>query len=119
MIHLRLEAWGEWSKNNPELREYPEISLMGKIEDYGPDGAVASGSHPSVSMPEPVEITERAVMRLGEIDRKVIKAYYLGWAPVELLARRCHMRVKEFENVLKRARWRVSGYVAGYEERAA
>jgi DNA-directed RNA polymerase specialized sigma24 family protein len=118
LIHLRLEAWGEWSKSNPELRAFPEATLLHRVAECGPQGA-SQGSRPPVTMPEAVEVTELAINRLGEIDRKVVKAYYLDWAPVELLARRCHMRIKEFENVLKRARWRVGGYVSGYEERAA
>jgi DNA-directed RNA polymerase specialized sigma24 family protein len=70
-------------------------------------------------MPEAVEITEQAVNRLGDIDRKVIKAYYLEWAPIEMLARKCRMREREFKNVLTRARFRCKVYVESLEMIAA
>ena len=37
------------------------------------------------------------------------------WAPPEAMARALHMRLRMFHNVLKRARWRVSGYLAAIE----
>lgn len=113
LVHIRLEAWGRWCKSNPELRAFPEESWLHKWAKYGTDGATQSG--PPVVMPEAVEITERAVNKLGEIDRKVVKAYYLGWAPLEELARKVRMRPREFQNVLRRARFRVRCYVEAME----
>lgn len=113
-IHLRLEAWARWSKSSPELREYPEVSMMGKMEEYGPEAMasfMSNGVRVPASMPEAIEVIERAVTKLGEIDRKVIDAYYLRWAPVAALAVKCRMREREFLNVLRRARFRVRCYV--------
>lgn len=112
-IHLRLEAWARWSKSNPELREYPEESWLHKWGKYGTDGAAQAG--PPVSMPEAIEMVERAVRKLGQIDHKVITAYYLGWSPVATLAAKCRMREREFLNVLRRARFRVRCYVEAVE----
>lgn len=112
-IHLRLEAWARWAKSNPELREYPEENWLYKWGKYGTDGASQAG--PPVTMPEAIEIIERAVTKLGEIDRKVIDAYYLRWAPVAALAVKCRMREREFLNVLRRARFRVRCYVEAIE----
>jgi hypothetical protein len=113
-VHLRLEAWARWSKTNPELREFPEVSLMKKMEEYGPEGVAAimgRGPQASPTMPEAIEEIERAVSRLGEIDRKVLTAYYLTWQPVEALSRKLKMREREFMNVLRRSRFRVRCYV--------
>lgn len=112
-IHLRLEAWSRWARSNPELREYPEESWLGKWAKYGTDGAAQSG--PPVTMPEAVEVVEGAIRRLGAIDRQVLVTYYLQWKPVEVLARKCHMRQPEYLNVLRRARFRVRCYVEAVE----
>jgi hypothetical protein len=115
LVHIRLEAWGHWSKSE-RLREYPQVTLLARVIEQGPMGASQSG-RPPVTMPEAVAVTERAVLRCPQIDQRVLKVYYTEWAPVETMARKCSMRVKQFQNVLRRARWRVSGYIAGYEER--
>jgi hypothetical protein len=114
-VHLRLEAWGAWSRNS-QPREYPAATVLARVIEQGPMGAAHSGQRLVDLMPQEVARTERAVLRLGQIDRKVVMAYYLDWAPVEMLAPRCRMRKREFENVLKRARWRISGFIAGMEE---
>lgn len=113
LIHIRLEAWARWSKSNPELREYPPESWLFKWSKYGTEGASQSG--PPLSMPEAIEITERAINKLGEIDRTVLVRYYLSWQPLELLSRACKMREREFQNVLRRARFRVRCYVDAME----
>lgn len=114
MVHVRLEAWADWVRT--ELpREFPSITVLGRVIEQGALGA-AQGTAAPINMPEAVAITEKAVLRLGQIDQKVIRAYYFNWAPVEMLARRVHMRRREFENVLRRARWRVSGYINALED---
>lgn len=119
-IHLRLEAWARWSKSSPELREYPEVSMMGKMEEYGPEAMasfMSNGVRVPASMPEAIEAVERAVSRLGEIDRRALTKYYLEWQPVEALARsmRPKMKEREFLTVLRRARFRVRCYVEAME----
>jgi hypothetical protein len=117
-IHMRLEAWARWCKISPELREYPEVSMLGRVEEYGPEAVaafMAGGATTPSTMPAEVEIVERAVTRLGDIDRKVLTKYYLTWAPAEALARACRMREREFLNVLRRARFRVRCYVEAVE----
>lgn len=116
VIHVRLEVWARWAKSNPELRAFPESTLLGKVVEFGIAGA-AQGSAP-VTMSDAVQITERAVNKLGEIDRKVIIAYYMKWQPIESLARTCRMREREFQNVLRRARFRVRCYVEAMEQAA-
>ena len=117
LVHIRLEAWGNWNKG-AEMKPYPEITLLGRVIEQGISGA-AQGARPCISMPEQVQVTEMAVLRCPAVDQQVLREYYIKYAPVEIMARHCRMRIKQFQNVLKRARWRVGGYVVGYEERAA
>ena len=109
-VHLRLEAWGAWAKDHV-LRAWPSTTPMGRIVDEGIHGA-GQGSRPPISMPTHIEQVDVAVAKLGQIDSLVIKRYYLYWEPREVMARRANMRVKKFDNVLKRARWRISGFLA-------
>lgn len=114
VIHVRLEVWARWAKANPELRAFPESTLLGKVVEFGIAGAAQGGA--PVTMSDAVQITERAVNKLGEIDRKVIISYYMKWQPIESLARMCRMRTREFQNVLRRARFRVRCYVEAMEQ---
>jgi hypothetical protein len=62
-------------------------------------------------MPDHVAVVDAAVSKLGDIDRRVVKSYYLKWEPVTVMARHHHMRVLQFQRVLRRARWRIMGYL--------
>lgn len=105
--HLRLEGWAKWAKEN--VRAWPERTLLGKLCD-GELGRTENRT--PTTMPDHIASVDAAVSWLGAIDQKVIKAYYLNWAPPEFAARRVHMRLTQFQNVLRRARWRISGYLA-------
>jgi hypothetical protein len=109
LIHLRLEAWASWVKNDLSALGFPDKTLLAKCMEYGSDGAHQGGKQPT--MPDEVAITDAAVAKLGQIDQRVLRSYYLRWACREDLARACNMRVRQFDNVLKRARWRVSLFV--------
>lgn len=108
IVHARLEAWGKWA--HEVLRPWPERTWLGKLCD-GELGR--SENRAPVTMPDHVAAVDAAVSSLGEIDRQVIKAYYCHSDPIELMARRCRMREAQFKNVLKRARWRLIGYLDG------
>lgn len=110
--HARLEAWGKWAHET--LRPWPERTVLGKLCD-GELGRTENRA--PVSMPDHIAVIDAAVSSLGAIDRQVIKAYYCYADPVELMARRCKMRVPQFKNVLKRARWRIVGYLDGWGRR--
>lgn len=109
LVHVRLEEWGRWAKDS-EIRAWPAITLLGRVIEQGGVAAGQSGK-PPVSMPEGVAIVDAAVSRLGAIDRGVIQTYYLRWEPIESMAKRHHMRIRQFQNVLRRARWRILGYL--------
>lgn len=115
LVHERLEQWGKWAKES-EARAWPESTMLGRMIEQGPRGASQQG-RPPIEIPEPVAIVDAAVCRLGEVDRKVIQIYYLRWEPIEVMSRRCDMRVRQFQNILRRARWRILGYIDAAEEK--
>lgn len=104
LVHARLESWGAWAKDS-EVRAWPAVTLLGRIIEQGA-GAGQSGK-PPINMPADIAATDAAVCRLGDIDKRAIKLYYVKWQPVENLARLMHMRTRQYQNVLRRARWRI------------
>jgi hypothetical protein len=109
IVHARLEAWGAWAKD-AEIRAWPASTLLGRMIDQQAVGAAQSG-RPPISMPDEIAKTDGAVCRLNAVDKKAIQLYYLKWQPIEGHARAMHMRVRQFQNVLRRARWRLALYL--------
>jgi hypothetical protein len=112
-VHARLEEWARWAKES-EIRAWPSITLLGRVIEQGPTGSGQSG-RPPTDMPEQVASIDRAVCKLGDIDRGVVRTYYLKWEPINVMARRNSMRVLQFQRVLRRARWRIMGYLDAVE----
>lgn len=108
-VHLRLEEWAN-AVGSDQLNGWPKVTMLGRLIEQGPMGASQQGK-PPVSISDAVAIVDAAVARLGEVDRKVIRSYYLHCDSTEVNARRVNMRVMQFNNVLKRARWRLIGYL--------
>jgi hypothetical protein len=113
LVHARLEEWGRWAKD-ADAHAWPSITYLGRWIEQGIDGAVQQGK-PPIAMPDTVSVVDAAVCKLNEIDRAIIKTYYLKWEPIEVMARRHHMRVRQFQSVLRRARWRIQGFIDGRE----
>lgn len=113
IVHERLEQWGRWAKES-EARAWPESTLLGRVIEQGASGASQQG-RPPIEIPEAVAAVDAAVCRLGGVDRAVIQTYYLRWEPIEVMARRHQMRVRQFQHVLRRARWRILGYLDATE----
>lgn len=105
-VHTRLEAWGAWARD-AEVRAWPVSTLLGRMIDQQPTGAAQKG-RPPVAMPDEIAATDAAVCTLGDIDKQAIRLYYIKWAPIEVHARKLSMRPRQFQNVLRRARWRLS-----------
>ena len=106
-VHLLLEAWGKWAKQ-PGIMGYPTSSPTEKAARYGKLGIPQETNYKrEPEMPDDIALIDAAVGRLGDIDKRAIKAYYTHWEPKEVLARKCGMRVRQFQNVLRRARWRI------------
>lgn len=81
-IHGRLEEWGKWHREAPRPVE---------------PGA----------LPEIIANTDAAVASLGEIDQRTLRAYYMRTELIDLCAHQQGMRLRQFRNVLHRARWKL------------
>jgi DNA-directed RNA polymerase specialized sigma24 family protein len=106
VVHAKLEAWGAWAKDS-EIRAYPSVSYLARWIEQGIHGASQQG-RPPVSMPDEIAAIDAAVSRLNAVDKKAVQLYYLKWQPIEGHARTMHMRVRQYQNVLRRARWRLA-----------
>lgn len=113
-VHVRLELWASHTRG--ELRAWPAVSMLGRLIEQGPTGAGQQGRGPT-SMSEEDAATDAAVARLGDIDRRVIEVYYRSNISKEDAARSCRMRLRQFQNVLRRARWRIGGFLSAIEGR--
>lgn len=105
VIHARLEAWGRWARDTG-IRAWPERTILDRLSKEGVTGGV-KGTKPPISMPDDIAAIDGAVARLNETDKKAIQTYYIRWEAIDVSARRCSMRVRQFQNVLRRARWRI------------
>lgn len=110
-VHARLEEWARWAKDIG-IAGYPRQSLTEKAAKYGKLGIPQEPLHkPEPMMPDRVAAVDAAISKLGDIDRSVVRAYYLNWEPTSTMARRLRMRERQFQNVLRRARWRIVGFL--------
>lgn len=117
LVHARLEEWAKWAKDIG-IAGYPRQSLTEKAAQYGKLGIPQeSNIRAEPLMPDHVARVDAAICRLGEIDKKAIRLYYTSWDVAENLARKMDrsMRWRQFLNVVRRARWRVAGYLDAVE----
>jgi hypothetical protein len=105
VVHIRLEHWGKLCADR--WSPWPHNTLLGKIIEYGLSGAAQAGK-PMETIPEEVAETDAAVAKLNWTDKRAVSVYYTRQEPVEACAKRCHMRIRQFQNVLRRARWRIA-----------
>lgn len=113
LIHSRLEEWASWVRQWAGAQGYPAESYYHKwaLLHVSPQ----PGHEPQ--LPERVAHVDAAVARLGDIDKSVIKRYYLGWRPVKIWSNLSGIANQhKFNVVLKRARWRVDGYLTAIEK---
>jgi hypothetical protein len=108
VVHARLEAWGAWAKES-EAHAWPSVTLLGRMIEQGP--GAGQSSKPPIAMPDEIAAVDAAVCRLNAIDKKAVQLYYIRWAPLEIHARNMGMRARQYQNVLRRARWRLAGYL--------
>lgn len=108
LIHAQLEEWAKWARDMG-IMGYPKQSLTEKAAQYGKLGIPQESNYKSEPlMPEHVAKLDAAIASLCQTDQKAIKGYYCRWEPIEALARRLSMRVRQLQNVLRRARWRLA-----------
>lgn len=110
-VDLALEEWAKWGKQGLDGLGWPTATLLARVAEMGFTGAAQRGA--PMECGEGVDATERAVLRLKAIERKVIIKHYLHWQPVEASARACHMTPGRFRTVLHRARRSVGDYMEG------
>ena len=105
LVHGRLEQWGAWAKDS-EIRAYPSVTYLARWIEQGIDGAAQQGK-PPIAMPDEIAAVDAAVCRLNDIDKRAVRLYYIKWQPIDVLARQMGMRSRQYQNVLRRARWRL------------
>lgn len=112
VIHARLEEWARWAKDHG-IAGYPRQSITEKAAKYGKLGIPQEPLHkPEPRMPDVVAAVDAAISKLCEIDKGAVRTYYLSWEPMESMAKRHRMRARQFQNVLRRARWRIAIYLS-------
>lgn len=114
-VDYMLEAWARWGK--AALPGWPPKTLLARVIECGFTGAAQS--QPIPEMDEAVQAVERAVLRLTEIERRVITKYYIAWEPGEVSARECGVGFDSYRQILKRARGRVADYIEGLRDHIA
>jgi DNA-directed RNA polymerase specialized sigma24 family protein len=113
-VHIRLEAWGSWAKGS-EVRAWPSSTLLGRIIEQGAQGAGQAG-RPPTDMPDSIARIDAAVAKLPAPEKAVVLTYYVGaWMAPEVIARKHRISTKQLKMMLRRARWRVSGYLSAVE----
>ena len=112
-VDAALEAWARWAHSALAGLGWPPWTQIAKVIEYGVEGAAACAGIHAVEADEFCELVERAVIRLKEIERRVILEHYFHWQPLNVCARRCHMSEGRFRTVLHRARRSVGDYLDG------
>lgn len=110
--HIRLEQWGRETRGS--MGAYPPVTLLGRLIEQGANGASQQG-RPPVSLSEESARADTCVAKLCQIDQKVLRCYYHSEMAMEELARKLSMRVRQAQNVLRRARWRFAAHLAVLE----
>lgn len=100
--HYRLEAWAKMARADPGVG-WKRCSPIASFST----GRGQSGAPTYIDADD--EVTDAAVAHLGDIDRRVIWAYYVDWYKARLGEwwRLTGMKEKPAKNVLNRARWRI------------
>lgn len=110
--HIRLDQWGRETRDN--LHAYPPQTLLGRLIEQGANGASQSG-RPPTTLSEAAARADTCVARLCQIDQQVLRLYYQSDESLEVLARRMSMRLRQAQNVLRRARWRFMAHLSVME----
>ena len=95
----------QWARSGT-LRAWPASTVLARLIEQGPHGAQCS-SPPPTEMPAYIVQVDYVVARLVRPDRRVIRKYYLEWAPPEVMAKALRMERNAFQLAVRRARWHV------------
>lgn len=113
LVHCRLEEWAGYVKRWAGAQGYPSESYYHKWALL----KIAPNPGHEAELPERPAQVDFAVSRLGAIDKSVILRYYLHWRPVDIWKQLSGIPSHhKFNIVLKRARWRVDGFLNAIEK---
>jgi hypothetical protein len=115
LIHARLEEWAQHVKRRSGAQGFPTESYYHK---WALLKIAPQPGHEDEVIPDRVANVDGAVARLGVIDKSVICRFYLAWRPLGIERGITGIRNKHhFDKVLKRARWRVDGFLSAVERK--
>lgn len=113
VIHARLDEWSSYVKRALNMLGYPAESYYHKWAAL----KIAPNPGFDAEMPERPANVDRAVARLGEIDKSVIWRYYCQFRPTLIWkGLRAIDSKSEFDKILRRARWRCDGILMEIEK---
>jgi hypothetical protein len=114
LIHARLEEWARAVKPWCGAQGYPDESYYHKWALL----KIAPQPGQECDLSDRVAHVDAAVARLGEPDKAVLKRFYLRWRPLDIWKHLPGINSETtFKRTLKRARWRVEGYLMAIEEK--
>jgi len=108
-VDARLQEWAKWCRDGMAQIGWPVETYLGRVIRLGALGAAQAGA--PIHMPEHIELVDKAVAKLMNIERQVVCTYYLYWEPQEVRAKRCNMSVRRFGLLLERSRRRVGDLI--------
>lgn len=111
-VDAALEAWARWGRSGLSGIGWPAWTLLARVIAQGFTGAAQHGGR-SFEIDEAMELVERAVLRLTEIERKAVCKHYMYSQSHEVSADYCRITYGHFRVVLNRARRRVRDYLDG------
>lgn len=111
-VDAALEAWARWGRSGLSGIGWPAWTLLARVIAQGFTGAAQHGGR-SFEIDEAMEMVERAVLRLTEIERKAVCKHYLYSQSHEVSADYCRITYGHFRVVLNRARRRIRDYLEG------
>lgn len=89
-----LFLWGTWVRAHSDLG-FGRENTIGRMIRQGPGaGQVDSGQ--VEDMPVEVEIAERIVLKMEDIDQRVVKAKYIGRFEDNVAAKKCKCHVDDY-----------------------
>lgn len=110
-VDAALEAWARWGRSVLAGIGWPQWTLLARVIEQGFTGAAQKGGR-DFEVDEAMEWVERAVLRLADIEKRVVCKHYLYWQSPEISAKNLSMSYGHFRVVLNRARRRIRDYLA-------
>ena len=113
-VDYAIEVWARHVMGGLSHLGWPKRTLLARLIDQGPTGAAhVAGGAPVDSWPELVLIFERGVLRLKQIERKVLITHAFYNQPPEVSARYCCMSYGRYRTILHRVRRDLAAYLDG------